>query len=358
MVEVESATRAEDIFGPVTTDPAAVRRARRRYRSYGPLLHPDRVVSTGLAHNRAQAAFAALNGYYHAWVLASESGTSAAASPQPAPSQVALTGRQGTYVLGGPLGRGSIATVYAAESASGPVAVKMPRNPASSRLVDNERTAYAALAKVSAEHNWLEPYFPVLLDTLTHRADGSGQRRQVNVLNALGREQGFVTLAEVEAAFPQGLDGRDWAWMFRRLLRCLAGTHLAGLVHGAVLPDNVFIHPGQHGVVLAGWSFATTSGSPLPARIGSADTYPAEAATNGTVTDRLDVFMAARLGLRLLRPGERRQRAFMSGCTQTSPGMRPTAAGLLAEYDDLLRDLYGPRRFREFHLPATVAGRP
>lgn len=357
--KVQSAVRPEDLFGPVTTDSAAQRAARRLYRTYAPLLHPDRVVSTGLDPIRAKTAFASLQTLYATWQTACASDT-AAPDAQDKPAAVVVTGHTGAYVLGDVIGRGTACTIFGATAtataAVGPVAVKMPRKPQSSRFVRNERTMLAAVAETTSQHPWLVPYFPSLLDTATHRATGSNEQRQVNVLNALGAAQGYVSLAQVQRACPAGLDGRDWAWMFRRLLRCLAGVNLAGLVHGAVLSDNVLIHPENHGVVLTGWSFATTDGGALPGMVASHfDTYPPEAQAKGTVTHKTDVYMAARLAETMLHPSERRQRRFARGCLHIAPGMRPTAASLIAEYDDLLHDLYGRRRFRPFHLPATVA---
>jgi hypothetical protein len=44
---------------------------------------------------------------------------------------------------------------------------------------------------------------------------------------------------------------------------------------------------------------------------------------------------------------------FARGCTLAAPRMRPQDAWrLLAELDELLGDLYGPRTFRPFALPA------
>jgi hypothetical protein len=45
-------------------------------------------------------------------------------------------------------------------------------------------------------------------------------------------------------------------------------------------------------------------------------------------------------------------RAFARGCLLTAENRRPQDAWrLLAELDDLLERLYGPRRFRPFQLP-------
>lgn len=353
--QIERATRPEDLFGPATDDGKAQRTARRLFRTYLIQVHSDRAASTGLDPTRATDVLLCLRTLYRDWQQACPG------APKPASGNashpITLTTLTGTYVLGGVVGEGTVCNLYAAVSSDGPVTVKMPRRPQSSRFVENERTALAALAQIATGgFAWLAPYFPVLLESGTHRATGANEQRKVNVLNALGAEQGFVSLAQVRRAYPTGLDGRDRAWMYRRLLRALAGAQLAGLVHGAVLAENVLIHPKEHGLVLAGWSFATTEGKTLPGMVASADSYPPEATEMGTVTHKTDVYMAARLMRSILRPEERRQRAFAQGCTQITPGMRPDAAGLLDEYDNLLSDLYGPRRFRPFHLPATLAG--
>lgn len=354
LTQVEAATRAEDLFGRVEATPPARRAAKRRYRSWLPLLHPDRSVATGLDPDRATAALATLTGLYEQWTLAAADPGTPTRKTAP---QVAVTGQRGTYLLGAVVGTGSAHTLYSAEGPQGTVTVKMPRQPSSGRHTEAERSALEALARLSGEHDWLAPYYPHLLDHGTHLASGSGQRRPVNILDDLSPARGFVTLAAVRDAYPHGLDGRDWAWMFRRLLKALAGAHLAGLVHGAVLADNVLIHPEHHGVVLAGWSFATTEGGPLPGMVGSAKAaYPPEALASQPVSGKTDVFMAATLMRTMLRPGETRQRAFVDGCTQPTATMRPDAAQLIDDYDFLLDGLYGPRRFRPFHLPATVAG--
>jgi hypothetical protein len=45
--------------------------------------------------------------------------------------------------------------------------------------------------------------------------------------------------------------------------------------------------------------------------------------------------------------------AFARGCLLASPGRRPQDAWrLLAEFDELLERLYGPRTFRPFAMPA------
>lgn len=358
LTKVQAATVAEDIFGPVTTDPAGTRKVKRLYRQLAFLLHPDH--DNGLDHADASDAFAKLGEFHRLWTTATTSTSTPATAPQ-ANNKITLTTRRGTYVLGDPVGTGTVATLFAGESINGPVVVKMPRTPASSRFIENERAAYKALGAmlVQPEQDWLIPYYPMLLDTATHRATDTREQRKVNILNSFTAADGWYSLADVRKAYPNGLDGRSYAWMHRRLLRAVGGAHLAGLVHGAVLPENVLIHPQFHGVVLAGWSFAAPIGGTLLGRVGSQTFhYPPEAEA-GPVTPAVDVYMAHALMIHMLSGGagqnpERRQRAFARGCMQDSPGMRPSIGSLLVEYDDLLADLYGKRTFTPFHMPATA----
>lgn len=338
--QVEEATTPTDLFGPADGSADARRRARRTQRVLALHLHPDRLAA-GVDPARATAAFVKATDLYEAWSQQVDGGASGA-----------LVGRRGTYRLGGIVARGTVANVYDVPGAD--AVVKLARRPASSRFVRNERTALRALAELTARRDgaWLAPYFPRLLDTATIVDPATKERLEADVLTSLTRADGFFSLAQVRQAVPDGLDGRDWAWMQRRLLRALAGAHEAGVVHGAVLPENVLIHPRDHGVVLAGWSFATQPGRPPQGRVASqAAAYPPEVtAPGGVLTPATDVAMLGALGLAMLRPGETAQRRFAQGCRQTAPAMRPRAADLLEEYDDLLDRLYGARRFRPFDV--------
>jgi hypothetical protein len=315
----------EDLFGPRARGPAAGRAAKRTYRQYAFLLHPDRAGEP--------AAFLRLEQLYRDW------------AGGPDRLEPTVIGRLAAYPVGELLAQGSVATVYRS-SAEVP---KIARRPASNRLLENERTAYRALAELTAANEWLRPYYPRLRD-VGAIAGTDGQVRQVNVLTAL--TDGFVTLADVQQAYPEGLDGRDWAWMYRRLLRAVAGAHLAGLVHGAIVADNVLIHPAQHGVVLAGWSFATRVGAPPAGRIGSA-TYPAEVTDGRPVTGKADVYQLHTLMIELLASDEHARIAYARGALLDNPRMRPSADALLGEYDELIGRLYGRRRFRPFAVPTT-----
>lgn len=323
---VERATSPEALFGPRTTDSGLRKQVRRRYRALASVLHPDVV---GPHDTRAHAASAELTRLHHEWSHG---------------AVVELRTKTAVYRVGEPFAVGSIANLYEAD---GPHVVKVVRNPALNPLLHAEWHALRTLESFTDHNPWLRPFYPRLLDTSGDVAKGS---RAFTVLDPL--LDGFVTLADVRRAYPSGLDGRDWAWMHRRLLKALAGAHQSGLVHGAVTAENVMVHPEQHGIVLSGWSFAVEEGQRLLATSGTI-TYPPEVVAQQPVTAATDVHMAHRMMLDLLADDEHRQRAFARGCLQERPERRPDAVDLIREYDDLLEDLYGARRFRPFALPQT-----
>ncbi|AII10644.1 hypothetical protein EP51_41160 (plasmid) [Rhodococcus opacus] len=342
---VGAAIVPSDLFGPITHDMAAQNAARRRFHRLSVLIHPDRVGPAYAA--RAAAAFTRASDLYRRWQAAASSTNSATA--------IVLDGSRGSYRLKMRHARGSIADLHHATASGGAgVVIKVPRNVSSNTLIDAEMAALTEIA-ASAEggNDWLRAYFPQLIDHLTHADPVTGARRQVNVLDSLST--GFVTLAEVQAVYPDGLDPRDWVWIHRRLLRALAATDRAGWVHTAVTADNVLIHPERHGVVLAGWSFATRPGTAPLATIPSLrEHYPPESSTGAPATPAWDVYMAHQLMLTMLADtAPDRLRTFALGCMQPQPSLRPDAVDLLDEFDDLLDTLYGRRRFRPFTMPTT-----
>ncbi|MEV6769017.1 hypothetical protein AB0N05_10375 [Nocardia sp. NPDC051030] len=326
---IREARQPEDLFGTATSDSAARQDVRRRYHRLAAVVHPDRVATDEA--DLARAAFVRLADLYRQW-LESDGG------------DFLVTGEHGKYPVGALHARGSVADLF--RSGSDRI-VKIPRRATANRLLAAERNALRDIATVANEHEWLRAYFPELIDTVDHVDSDTGEHRTVNVLGALTEE--FVTLEQVRAAYPDGLDPRDYAWMHRRLLRCVAGAQRAGWVHTAITPANVLIHPRLHGVVLVGWSFATRPGTPAAATLGGVG-YPPE--IREAVSPATDVYLAHRLMLTML--GDRAPkplRAFATGCLQADPRLRPDAADLLGEFDDLLDRLYGQRRFRPFELP-------
>jgi hypothetical protein len=258
--------------------------------------------------------------------------------------------------------RGDIANLYRSHRGL----LKLARRPADNDLLDTEATALTRLRTHGDSR--LEAYVPRLIEIQRHLDPLSGVVRHANVLAQL---DGFRSLAQVRTAFPDGLDPRDAAWMWRRLLVAIGFAHRAGLVHGAVLPEHVMIHPGEHGLVLIDWCYSVTAsshasaamvpssawrhGGAVPAIVGRyRDWYPAEMFARQPPGPGTDIYLAARCMTYLM--GEHAPRplaAFAAGCTLRNPRRRPDDAWqLLGELDELLDRCYGPRTFRPFAIPA------
>lgn len=285
----------------------------RAYRMLVKLVHPD-VAPAGRGAS-ATAAFARLGSLREKWTL---------------------------------VAAGDIANLYAVHG--GAALLKLPRLPVDNDLLAAEARALGTLQRDGDPKH--RAYAPRLIETFTHEDPATGVRRTANVV---ARQRGFVSLAAVARAYPHGVDPRDAAWMWRRLLTGLGWAHRAGIVHGAVLPEHVLIHPGEHGLVLVDWCYSVAPGGRIPALVAAhRDSYPPEVIARQPPSEATDIYLATTMMRALIGPAlPAALRRFADGCLYAAPRMRPQDAWrLLAELDELLEHLFGPRRFREFALPA------
>jgi hypothetical protein len=305
---IEAATDPRALFG---RDPGC------EYRRLARLTHPD--VSPGGA--RAAAAFAKLTALWQRYRAES------------LPARLAFSG--------------DIANLYEHDHGL----LKITRDPADNDLLDREAAALARLR--GAGDKRLLAYAPALIGCQRHKAPDTGVERRANLISRL---DGFVTLADVHAAYPAGLDPRDAAWMWRRLLVAVGFAHRAGVIHTAVVPEHVLIHPVEHGLILVDWCYAITQPGGLAVAVPAAyaDWYPAEVRSRQSPGPDLDIWLATRCMTHLMGGlAPQPLAAFGRGCMLPGPGRRPSDAWrLLGELDAVLERLYGPRTFRPFTMPA------
>ncbi len=275
-----------------------------------------------------------------------------------------MTTARHRYTLGPTLATGDIAVLRTARceprpAHTGPAldaVLKIPRAAADNDLMEREAEALARLTSHGDRRH--HAYAPTLLGSFRHHeaADPAAEPRRVN---ALVRLDGFHPLTDVHQAYPDGLDPRDAAWIWRRLLVALGYAHRAGVRHGAVLPEHVLVHPAQHGLVLLDWCYSGTGGYvPAPALVERhRDWYPPEVTARRPVTEATDIHLASRCVEHLMgEQAPKALRAFIAGCTLPAEARRPHDAWkLLAELDELLERLFGPRTFRPFRLPPRGA---
>ncbi|MEV4827219.1 serine/threonine protein kinase [Micromonospora sp. NPDC049257] len=345
---VAAARTDADLFGVDT--PA------QRYRELVAALHPDRL---GALDHQVRAA--ATDAFIQVTTRWQATRTPAPGDPTGTPGDpTATAGRQApdgraatdpaTVVLGGyRLGAlahvGDLADLY---DVGADRLLKLPRDPADNDLLAREAHALRQIEERGDPRHL--PYVPRLVDTFRHRDAASGAERRITVLAAV---PGLHDLDAVRRAYPDGLDARDAAWMWRRLLVALGLAHRAGVVHGAVLPRHLLIEPDAHGVVLVDWCFSAVDGGTVPALVpGHEDWYPPEVTARRPAGPGTDLAMAAACMSWLMGDRAPRElRAFADGCRRPALAARPDDAWrLLGELDEVLDRLYGPRTFRPFTL--------
>ncbi|WP_017600298.1 J domain-containing protein, partial [Nocardiopsis lucentensis] len=281
------------LFGPVpegggTPPPAATAEYRRLAR----LVHPDRAPAGRSAE--AAVAFTRLTEGWSRYRDLVEGDLGLA--------DLTLATRAHTYHVrrgSGPLARGDVADLHEVRYKDGgawhEAVLKLPRSHRDNDLLMAETTALRRLREEG--HERYRAFHPELVEQIRHRDAATGVERRGNVLRRL---RGFHSLADVRRAYPDGIDPRDAAWMWRRLLVAVGDASRAGVVHGAVVPEHVLIHPELHGLVLIDWCYSVTfhaarTAPHIPAMVAHRkDLYPPEVIDRKPAVPTTDVFMATR----------------------------------------------------------------
>lgn len=364
---LENAQKPEDVFGKLDGNQGEALRAS--YRLLTKVAHPDRYTD---AQDQALAekAFRALQ----KWLSSAEEkiksrayGQDGAASATSAPVVLVRNKKRDYLVQGTPFAQGDLCNLYhctcVLDGKETDGIFKVARQPGDTDLVSNEAQILKQLAS-SKDYAQFRAYIPQLIDSFDYRDSTSPHARRVNVLAFT--EGPYYSLKEVRAAYPQGIDARDMAWIWRRLLIVLGFAHMHSIVHGAVLPTHILIQPEQHGLVLIDWSYALYEPTPdeyIPAiSTEYKDWYPPEVLAKETPRSGTDLYLGARCMLYLLGADPlkgtvpesvpRRIQSFFRGTALKGQAQRPQdALRLLDEFTELIESLWGPRTFREFHMP-------
>jgi hypothetical protein len=291
------------------------------------------------------------------------SSTNRVGAPQPGTlpddgrPRISVGGR--TYVLEGLLARGDVSDVYRARWSvrlGELVVLKVCR---SSRDEDLLRREYN------------------ILESLCMSADSSsaGLASRLPQPIALGpvrtpdRERmvavyrwpsGFLhTLPDIQRAHPGGIDDPIVVWMTKRLLELLGFVHRAGVVHGAVLPPHVLVHPRNHGTMLVGFATATRShgtsrGERLPALSRAWAAYYGEEARTREVSPATDLAQLARSMKLVARPAVASELSAWLDSLQSQRGSAD-AWQRRDELIDLSRRLFGPGGYHPLAMPGWPA---
>ena len=234
---------------------------------------------------------------------------------------------------------------------------KVARDPVSNPAVAREAEALRHLQAADPAGQFT-PFLPTVIESFGYVGDGRDPPRHANVLrvhpDVRSPADDLYTLAEVRLAHPAGLDARDMAWVWRRLLTALGFAHAHGVAHGAVLPVHVLVDPADHKLVLIDWSAATLPGRPA---VSVPPAVPAESrpwvANDRYPSPAADLRLAARCMSELL--GDDVPPAIARHLSRCGHGPADRAWQLRDEFDQLIESLWGPHQFRPLAMPARSA---
>ena len=337
-----------DVFGALLGDqPAAL---KRRYRELVTIAHPDRNQGSIDAANQACITLQELYATAQRQLAAGVYGLA---------PRIRATTKLREYVgYTAPL-QGDVCDLFPAEAAGDPVLLKVARRARNNDLLQAEAIVLHEIDR-ALDRQRTRAHFPRLIEHFLLRT-AAGDQRHTNVLRA---EAGYVSLAEVLHAYPNGLAAADAAWMFNRILTALGIAHSLGMVHGAVTPAHVLVRPDDHNGMLIDWCYSVPIGEPLKAITPPyAADYPPEVRAKQPATPATDLYMAARCMARLLggHPATlelpnsvpRPIRTLLSACLLPSAQRRAGDAWhVFDDFHEILGRLYGPPQFRPFYMPS------
>jgi serine/threonine protein kinase len=330
---------------------------RKEYKKLVKALHPDKFTDPN-EKQIAQEAFTLLGKFVKEGELAIENGTYG----KPL-AKIEFKTKNAKHILIKKIATGDIADIYSATSVVGgkekSTIVKITRNSNDNDLATNEQKLLQKLGKAKDSDN-LKHFVTSLIDSFTYN-DGA-QNHGVTVLE--NPEIGFIDLETLKNNyFPKGLDPLHVGWIWRRLLLGIEFAHQNNIVHGAILPSNILIHPALHGVVLSDWCYGIDlkkTPKSISAIVSSKkDWYPPEVLAKETPFSGTDTYLAAKSMIFLLGgdPVEKtfpdtvpiEYQRYFKGCTVNSSLGRPSdAISLLNEFDSILEKIgtpYHPRTY-------------
>jgi len=323
--------RPEEIFG---TEPEAV------FRRLAKVAHPDRNEPSD--RGLAEATFKRLTELFNE--ATRRRGTGLYGTSE---RLVTVRTKDRVYEVGRQLYSGDKSTIFSCDDGL----FKVTRSPVDNDLLTQEAQALRTLNE--GDHEQFRNYVPGLVDSFTFKEAGTAVNRRVNVLSV---PDGLFSLEEVRTAYQRGVDPHHVAWIWRRLLVALGFAHRNGLVHGAVLPSHVLIHPDQRGLVLIDWAYSST-GEPIKAISSSYRAwYPSEVLEKRTPTAATDLYTAARCMSYLLEGADTPPtiRSFFAGTALERQSTRPQDAWALKDEFDAVIDRLWKREYRPLPMPARV----
>lgn len=252
-----------------------------------------------------------------------------------------------------------------------PALVKVVRNPRDNDLLMRERDHLELLHNKLKGHDW-DNCIPIVHDSFLIDSSRAGKRQRANVIQWF---DGFYNCEEINQAYPDGVDGRTIAWMWKRLLLMMDWAHKLKILHGAILPPHVLFFPDnvpgpkrderKHAVRLVDWCYSVKlepSAKLLAIVPDYAGFYPPEVTTKKELGPWTDLFMGAKT-MQYLVGGDVRGDFFPKHipapmveqflfCLNRDSRKRPQDVHkYFQSFNTTLEKIYGKPQYHKFNLP-------
>jgi hypothetical protein len=356
---IREAATPEALFGPILgPKDHQLATVEKLYRKLVSVVHPDK-YKLAAELSLAQVVFRKATEFHDLAKLKIDAGKygdlgaiMTKAVLEKTPTTITANGQ--VYIVGDVLPqKGDICDLYSCSARGELVVFKIAQSPTDNDLVENEAKVLRRLFPPGTPEEKRYRYLPWLLDSFTFKGKENKTARKANVL---AYADGYYSLDEVRGAYSDGLDFRDIVWMFKRGLAALDFVHRQGIVHGAILPAHVLIHPTTHGAKIVDWCYAVEAGAPIKAIVKAyRDSYAPEVLVKKPATSATDIYMLVLQMRRLMKNPPEAMDRFMRGCLLAAPSHRPQDAWALhEELDELLLRLVGKRKYRPLAMPART----
>ncbi len=342
--KIHGAARPKDVFGDLLGNTKAIKLKdlRKRYLQLGRAIHPDH----NSGHPQASDAFVHLQQLYDQGISFVERGIYDVATA----SLLTVTTKRHTYEVGTFMGSCGVASVYACQVKDVLAEFHIAGVPGDNDLMANEAAMMRLLSDgaIAAGYARMLPHF---IESLSY-AEGS-IHRTANVFLQKGH---FVTLADVIKMYPDGVDPKDMAWIWRRLLDVLGYAHRKGIIHGSVIPPNILVGVGNnHEVVLRNWqgSVKLDANKTIPIIDPEYKSfYPKEVLEKDVPFHGTDLYTAAKSMLAFTDKSNPRFTGFLMSCAMPSTSSRNVSLwSVRSQFTELMDKTWPKREYRPLMLP-------
>lgn len=232
----------------------------------------------------------------------------------------------------------------------------MARSSNSNKMFKNE---YIHLKQIQETCNEkISRHVPLATDNFSIK----NTENEVVQINIFKNRSNFTTLEKIIETYPDGIDPRDAAWMFNRILTSLMGPHYGcKIVHGAITPDHILLNLEDHNGILIDWCYSVKEGEQLKAISPKyKNYYPREVFDKLPCKLSLDIYMLALCMVKLMGGDidtkENKEsvpnpiKNLLKACLLGYNHRTGNVLDLYKDFNKILSDLYGPKQFRVFKL--------